>query len=103
MHGEQIGEERRSRREGAEGAIPQLGGAVEKQHGVGHKAWTTAKTCVFAFVLRQPLAGERVRKCVGLMEGEAEAFAANGVDGSGGVADQRDVAFGDSMEASGRG
>ena len=33
-----------------------------------------------------------------LVEGEAEAFAGDGVDGAGGVADEGDVAAGDAME-----
>ena len=84
--------------EEVEGEVAEAGGSVHEEHGASHEVRAALDGSVGLLVGGEVAAAEGFGQGEGLMEGEAEAFSGDGVDGAGGVADESYVAAGDSME-----
>ena len=78
-------------------------GAIHQEKGAGHEMREAMHGGVGELVLSKVIGFEGYGKSEGLAEAEGEAFAGDGVDGAGGVADQGDVAAGDAMESAAEG
>jgi hypothetical protein len=96
---EEAGEEGWVEDKDFEDAGSQERGTIEQEHGAGHEVREAMDGGVGGLVLGQVVDFERCGKSEGLAEAEGEAFAGDGVDGAGGVADEGDVAVGDAMKS----
>jgi hypothetical protein len=121
VDGEEFAEESRAGGEDAQGPSAKARVAVEEEKERGHALREGKDGGVAGFVegeaaglvmagvrvlgggLAARAAVERVGEEEGLAEGEGEAFAGDGVDGAGGVADEGDIAACDAAEAAGEG
>jgi hypothetical protein len=121
VDGEEFAEEGRAGGEDTQGPSAKARVAIKEEQERGHALREGEDGGVAGFVEGEAaglvMAGVRVlggglaaRAAVkgvgeeeGLAEGEGEAFAGDGVDGAGGVADEGDVAAGDVAEAAGEG
>ncbi len=74
------------------------GEASSSEHGAAHEVGEALDGSVGVLVGGEISAVEGFAEGERLTEAEAEAFAGDGVDGAGGVADEGDVAAGDAME-----
>ena len=72
---------------------------VHQEQGAGHDGGEALDAAVGLLVGGEIVGVEGAGEGGGLAEAEGEAFAGDGVDGSGGVADEGDVAGGDAMES----
>ncbi len=74
-----------------------------KRSSPGHAVREAAQRGVRLLVLGEVVGGEGVGEGERLAEAEGEAFAGDGVDRAGGVADEGDVAAGDAVEPAAEG
>jgi hypothetical protein len=77
---EEVFEEERTALEGVEGECAEVGEAVDEEQAAGHDAGGALDAAVGALVDGEVFGMERVGERDGLMEAEAEARAADGVD-----------------------
>ena len=121
VDGEEFAEEGGTSGEGAQGSGAELGVAVEEKQERGHALREGENARVAGFVEGEAgglvVAGMRILGGVllargavegigeekSLAEGEGEAFAGDGVDGAGCVADEGNVTVGDATETAGEG
>jgi hypothetical protein len=119
VDGEEFAEEGGASGEGAQGSVAEARVSVEEEQERGHALREGEDGGVAGFVEREAArvvvtgvrilgdglaarAGvEGVGEKESLTEGEGKAFASDGVDGAGGVADEGNVAAGDAEEAAG--
>jgi hypothetical protein len=101
----EMGEEIGFAVEGGESFGEEERGTVHEEHGAGHEVGEAVELCVGSLVGMEGVGVEEIGGFEGfgesesLAETESEAFARDGVDGARGVADERDVAGGDAVEA----
>jgi hypothetical protein len=95
---EEVGEEVGFALEGGEGPGHEGRRTVHQEHGAGHEMGEAMEAGVGALVEGQIFGAESVGQFESLTETEGEAFAGDGVDRAGGVADEGDVAGGDVAE-----
>jgi hypothetical protein len=84
--------------EEVEGEVAETRRRVDQQHGAPHEVRAALDGSVGLLVGGQVAAAEGFSESERLMEGEAETFSGDGVDGAGGVADESDVSVGDATE-----
>jgi hypothetical protein len=100
---QEVGEEVGFVLEGGEGSGHEGGGAVHQEEGAGHDVGQAMELCVGALVQVEVFGAEGVCELESLTEAEGKAFAGDGVDGAGGVADEGYVAGGDATETAAHG
>jgi hypothetical protein len=84
--------------EGAEDAVAKEWRAIHEEQGAGHAAGKALDAAVGLLVEGEVVGAERFGQRYGLAEAEGEAFAGDGIDGAGGVADEGDVGVGYTAE-----
>ena len=81
-----------------EGEVAEGVGGVHEEHGASHEVSAALDGLVGLLVGGEVAAVEGFGEGERLMEGKAEAFSGDGVDGAGGIADEGDVAGGDAAK-----
>jgi hypothetical protein len=84
--------------EDVQGAVADARGAVHKEQTTGHDGWEAHDASMGSLVGSEMVGAEREGKCGCLTEAEGDAFAGDGVDGTGGIADKSNVGGGDALE-----
>jgi len=82
-----------------ENPVAEERGAIHEEQAAGHKRRETLDAAVGPLVRGEVVDFERWGQSCGLTECEGESFAGDGIDGTGGVADEGDVACGDAAES----
>jgi hypothetical protein len=91
-------EEVRAAFEGAEDLIAEARGAIQQEQAARDEAGEALDASMSSLIEREVVVVECDRESCGLAEAESEAFAGDGVDGAGGVADEGDIFFSDLVE-----
>src|SRR5579862_2905705 len=73
--------------------------AVERQHQLGHERRTARDAAMRRLIQLQVVSDQGIGKCDGLSKSQAHAFAGDGIDRTGGIADQYSAAPIDSLQA----
>ena len=103
MNLEETFEENGVVRKGAKDSGAKARGVVHEKEAAGHEARGKLYAAVSVLVEGEVVSVESFGECGGLAEGEAEAGAGDGVDRTGGVADESDVVGGDSAKGASEG
>ncbi len=84
--------------EGLKDSVAEAGGTIHQEQAARHEAGGKLDAAMGLLVESEVVGFEREGEGRGLTEAESHAFAGDGVDGTGGVADEGDVAGGDTTE-----
>jgi hypothetical protein len=95
VDGEQGFEEFRVSGETCEGSPLERGMPIEGEQQGGHETRSSAQVAVLGLILGEVAGMKSIAESERLVEREAEAFSGDGVDGAGGVADQRRMGVAD--------
>ena len=91
MELEQLFEEPRIALEDVEGSIADMREAIHQKQAFGHDAGEPLDAAVGLLIGGEVVCLESWGECCGLTKAKGEAFAGDGVDRTGGVADESDV------------
>ena len=89
--------------EDVEGSIPDASRTVHEKQDLGHEGGKTLDAAVSLLIGGEVIGLERRSEGCGLAEAESETFAGDGVDRTGGVAYEGDVAAGDTTQGTTKG
>ena len=84
--------------EGAQDRVAKNGRAIQQEKVARHEGWKTLDAAMGLLIRGEIVGAEGVGEGCGLSKAQGHAFAGNGIDGSGGIADEGDVAVGDAAE-----
>lgn len=84
---------------GAKGGLAQPVTAADAEHQLGHQSRAAGEAPVSGLIMREAGGSQTIGEGDGLMEGEAQTFASDGIDRAGGVANEGEVAAIDIWES----